>query len=249
MKADSLFRIHLACLCAAAAASAPRGLAQGYVVFNNRIPGHLVAPIFGGEPGNSTLSLQGNPTNGLPMGVTIYHGPLLEGTGFTAQLWAGPAGTPENQLTAVATTTFLTGSGAGFVQPVTVVIPSVPASGLATLQWRVWKNVGGTVTSWPQVLAGGSIPRGISSAFTSAPLGSSPATAPVTPGLRSFNIMCLSCGTQPAIVLLTPPVVNGVPGETVIVSFNAGGELPVTYRWLYNDAPLPVLPSVSQTAS
>src|SRR6185295_1027056 len=125
------------------AAVVSNGSSQGYIVFNNRIPGQLVAPIFGGEPQNPGLMLQGNPPNGFPIGTTIYNGPLLSGSGFTAQIWAGPAGTPESQLVAVATTTFLTGAGAGFVNPPSgpVVIPGIPPGGQAAVQWRVWKNV------------------------------------------------------------------------------------------------------------
>src|SRR6059036_3559781 len=126
MRIGILLQIQWTCIGLVVATISPRGVAQGYVIFNNRVPGQVVAPIFGAEPADGSRFLTGNPTNGFPAGTTVYHGPLLAGTGFTAQLFAGPPGAPE-QLTAVATTTFLTGAGSGFVQPPAnpVVIPGV----------------------------------------------------------------------------------------------------------------------------
>ena len=249
MNAKLFLKTRWACICVAATALTPRGTAQGYVVFNNRIPGQLIAPIFGGEPADPTRSLRGNPTNGLPAGTTVYHGSLLEGSGFTAQLWVGPPSATEVQLQPVATTTFLTGANAGFVQPPPspVLIPGgVPSSGQVAVQWRVWKNVGGTLPTWSSVLAAGSVPRGVSEVFT-VTLGSSPATAAPPSGLRSFNITCLSCGTRPSLGL--PTDVNAVIGETVNFSIPAFGELPVTYVWHFNGAPIQSSPFIVQTIS
>ncbi len=247
MKAEYFRWIQSTCICIASAAFAPDVGAQGYVLFANRIPGQLIAPIFGGEPNNPGTILQGNPTNGLPVGFTIYHGLPLAGTGFTAQLWAGPAGAPENQLQPVATTTFLTGSSAGFVQSSTVAIPSVSPGGQVSIQWRVWKNVGGTLTSWASLLAAGSVPRGSSPVFI-VTTGSTPPTAPAIPALRSFNITCLSCGSLPFVSKMTADV-NSVPGETVTFLMNSFGELPVTYQWLFNGVPLQNSPFITQTTS
>jgi hypothetical protein len=249
MKAEHFHRIQWALCCIASAALTPSSRAQGYVIFNNRIPGQLIAPIFGGEPADPALFLQGNPTNGLPVGTTVYHGSLLEGTGFTAQLWAGPVGYPESQLLPIATTTFLTGSGAGFVQPPAspAVVPNVAPGGQAAIQWRVWKNVGGTVTSWASMLAAGSVPRGVSAVFN-VTVGSTPTTAASISGLRSFNITCLSCGTRPALYPQMPDV-NAVGGETVTFNLNAFGELPVTYNWMFNGAPVQSTPSITQVTS
>ena len=68
--------------------------AQGLVNFNNLVPNVLRAPIYGPELGNPTLVKFGNPATGVPAGSVVYTGPLLAGTGFTAELLAGPAQQP-----------------------------------------------------------------------------------------------------------------------------------------------------------
>jgi len=246
MKAENFRWIPSTCICIyiASAAFATDVAAQGYILFANRIPGQLIAPIFGGEPNNPATILQGNPTNGLPVGVTVYHGLRLEGAGYTAELWAGPT---ENQLFPVATTTFLTGANAGFVQSSTVVIPSVGPGGQAWIQWRVWKNVGGTFPTWFSLAAGGSVPRGLSPVMI-VTTGSTGPSAATIPPLRSFNITCLSCGARPFVSQLSGAV-NSAPGETVTFLMNSFGELPVTYQWLFNGVPLQSSPFITQTTS
>jgi len=230
-----------------AATITPRVAAQGYIVFNNRVPGQLSAPIFGGEPGNPGVRLRGNPANGIPIGTTAYHGPLLAGAGFTAQLWAGPSGVPESQFLPVATTTFLTGVSEGFLQAVSpVVMPGVAPGSPLSVQVRVWKNAEGTLPTWASAVADGSVPTGASDVFviTAGQLGG----ATYLLGLRSFNITCLSCGAAPALYPQMPDM-NAVLGERVTLHLNASGEGPVTYQWLFNGAPLPTSPSILQSAS
>src|SRR5215475_13084335 len=101
-------------------------LGQGAINFNNRVTGTggVVAPVYGPEPSAPFLRISGNATtNG---GSATYHGELLLGTGYTAELWAAPVGTAEEDLVLVSTTTFrtLTAFG-GFIQP-PVVAPEVP---------------------------------------------------------------------------------------------------------------------------
>ena len=97
----------------------------------------------------------------------------LAGTGFTAQLFGGIQGTAESSLAAlVPTTAFRTGAGAGYVVPPAspVPVPGVPENGTATLELRVWDNMGGTITSYAQaVTAGGKY--GTSNLFDVGPLG------------------------------------------------------------------------------
>src|SRR5262245_53653967 len=113
--------------------------AQGTLQFNNRVFGVVVAPIFGLEPG-SILVNTGNPQEGEPACEQVYHGPKLQGAGYTVELWGGPEGTPANLLSPVARTIFRTGAVSGYVQtPATpVVVPSVPPGQRATLQLRAW---------------------------------------------------------------------------------------------------------------
>jgi hypothetical protein len=163
--------------------------AQGTVSFNNRVPGVVVAPVYGPEPTNASLALFGNTSTGTPAGGTAYGGALLAGTSYTAELWAGPQGTPDAGLSAVARTTFRTASFSGFVVPVSsVAVPSVGPGGIATLQVRVWNNQSNTVTSWAAAQANTNVASGASLLFDSPPLTVPPSTPVNLWGLQSFNI-------------------------------------------------------------
>jgi hypothetical protein len=125
---------------------------------------------------------------------------------FIATLWAlnsGEAsGSAENnnlQLVQVnGTTTFRTATSGTFAgiwnQPSSPsVVPGVAlATDRATFQVRVWDTMGGTVTSWDQVLADPSIARGYSGMFTVPfPLGATqapPNPPPYLQGLESFQL-------------------------------------------------------------
>jgi hypothetical protein len=179
-------------------------LAQGSIVFDNGVPGQVVAPVFGPETAPPYNRKTGNPPDGFPSGSTLYTGPRLAGNGFTAQLWAAPLpDQPEAALLPVsaATTTFGTGTGAGFVVPVLapVVIPGAPAGGVATLQLRAWENRGGAVVSWAQALADPTMARGFSELFNSLPLG---AGQTYLAGLRSFSLVRPSDLPEPSPLAL-----------------------------------------------
>jgi len=118
-------------------------------------------------------------------------GNRLSGPGYSVQLWYGPAATPENGLTALPSPIlgFGTGAFAGYTSSApTVQIPGVAVGGVATLQWRIWDNMGGTITNWTQALAAGAV-IGKSAAFQSAALGHflDPSSIPVMQGLTSFG--------------------------------------------------------------
>jgi hypothetical protein len=65
-------------------------------------------------------------------------------SGFSAQLYAGPAGAPEGSLLPVGTPQpFLGGTGAGYLRGTNVIVPHVTAGLPCELQLRVWENAGG----------------------------------------------------------------------------------------------------------
>jgi len=65
----------------------------------------------------------------------------LSGTGFIAGLFAGPSGTVWSSLTLVApTTTFATGTSAGYFFGGSHTIPGVPEGSVAAYQVRVWSS-------------------------------------------------------------------------------------------------------------
>ena len=157
--------------------------AQGTVIFLNRVPGVLVAPIYGPDPANSMEALTGNSPDGMPPGTTVYGGPPLAGSGFTAQLWGGPDANSLAPATGASTETFVI---AGFWQTPAnpAIIPTVPLGSVAQLQVRVWDNRGGTITTWSQAVAVGDV-LGESAVFSQY-LGSE---LPLNLyGLTSFNI-------------------------------------------------------------
>jgi hypothetical protein len=178
---------------------------QGLINFNNRVTGAggVVAPVYGPQAGSPTQVIQGNATtNG---GNQTYTGPLLLGTGFTAELWGGPAGTAEGSLVLISDVRFrTTTSFAGFIQPPASApsVPGVPGGSQATFQLRAWDNQGGTLTSWAQALAAwqaGSTALGSSSLFTPPALVEPPGTPPNLVGLTSFNLTLVP---EPSVIAL-----------------------------------------------
>lgn len=156
--------------------------AQGTIVYYNRITGSVVAPVYGLEVPDPTVSKIGNSQT--------YTGPALAGAGYTASLWAGAAGTAANALTLVPDSLkgFRTGGFAGAIDNSgqLIAIPGVGEGSSAALQLRVWDNLGGTITSWEAALAAG-VAAGSSAVFDSLALGGL-APAPNMVGLESFNI-------------------------------------------------------------
>lgn len=170
-------------------------LAQGTVVFNNRVTGVVVAPIYGPSgPGDST-QIHGNTGSGTPAGSADYAGrPLLAGSGYSAQLFAaaGSVSDPASLQAATPTTTFRTGAAAGFLAATTATLAGVPKDApLATLQLRVWDNNGGALTDWAAAEAAwraGTIAAGTSALFEVASIGGDLNPAANLSTLRSFNI-------------------------------------------------------------
>src|ERR1044071_6446868 len=73
---------------------------QGTIRFDNRVTGTstsaVVAPIYNYDPSDPTTRKFGNgatgPTAPVPTGTQTYGGAPVTGSGFTAGLWARPAG-------------------------------------------------------------------------------------------------------------------------------------------------------------
>lgn len=169
--------------------------ADGTITYNNRIAGVLEAPVYGPEPGNPALELDGNEPSGFPAGVTIYSGTRLRGEDYSAELWFQPLGEPDFSPVPDALTTFRTSlAGAGFIIPlVDPEIPGVAAGEQVTLQLRAWDNQGGLVNDWATAELMNA-QRGMSLSFLSEPLGGitvggDPVSSPNLLGLRSFNIV------------------------------------------------------------
>jgi len=178
--------------------------AQGTVVFNNIVSGQVRAPVFGPEVGDPFRALQGNRAADQPPvgGTQVYTGPLLAGTGFSAQIWGGPLGSPEDSLqAALPIKNFRTGAAAGFVVSTgDATLANVPINQRATLQLRAWDNMGGTILTWQQVLLNDAIPRGVSGLFApSDVVGGGLNPPPNLVGLQSFNIHAVP---EPSVIAL-----------------------------------------------
>lgn len=115
----------------------------------------------------------------------------LTGPAWMAGLWAGPTSTT---LAQIATTTFLTGSGAGYFQGGVQSIPTVPGGGTAWIRVTAWDStLNGTTTgaTWPQALASPFNCCGESGLFTVVtgdPTASPPGLPAPLVGLHSFAI-------------------------------------------------------------
>ena len=124
-------------------------LAQGYVNFSTRVTGAIVAHVYAES---QDFAQTGNSPSETPAGTTIYTGPRLTGSGFSANLWSanGP-GQPESALVLVpgSLTSFRTGANLGGTPaPHALAVPNVPPDGTGTFHIRVWDNEGGVYASW-----------------------------------------------------------------------------------------------------
>lgn len=172
--------------------------AQGTVVFNNNGTGYR-APIYLPQAGPWSISggsLIGNTTSGLPPGTQVYTGGLLVGSGYTAQLFSGPAGTTDANLLVAAASggivTFRTGGAAGFTSTSTATLANVAKDAAsAVFQIRVWDNNSGLYASWGQAVPAwqaGLIAAGMGNLFTVNAIGGDLNTPPSLVGQQSFNI-------------------------------------------------------------
>lgn len=208
---------------------------QGFIVLNNRVANVVIAPVYGADPSAENISKTGNTPAGVPPGTQTYDGPLLAGTGFTAQLFAGPLGTADEDLQPLSPATFFrTGLNGGLVAPPSgaLAVPFVPAGARARLQLRVWDNQDSTLNSWPEVLASPDARRGVSPPFDSAPLGTTNSPANLA-GLTSFNLNALPAPGYP-LILVPPQSQTANPGSTVTLGVTVSGSIPFSYQWRFN---------------
>lgn len=170
--------------------------AQGTIHWGNNFSGVFRAPIYGLEfypeaPG----PLTGQSSLGIPTGTTVYHAPLLSGTGYTFAIYGGPASVNDPEaLTFLVATTFRTGTGTGLPRGLvtggTIVVPGVLPGERIKFQIRAWDNLGGTLPTWP---GGGWTPsQGTSVMVLSDPLGGMDSLGnlfetPITDGWSSFS--------------------------------------------------------------
>lgn len=165
-------------------------LAQGTVIFNNRVTGTLVTHVYWG--GNQQLS--GNGPDDYPPGNRDWTGfTPLSGSGFMAQLLAADLNSefPSLQPARTPATTFRTGAAAGFVAPLTATLWVVPDATLAMIQMVAWDNRSGLYVTWESALVAwrqGLIAAGESPTFNLSAIGGIPNPAPNLIGLQSFNI-------------------------------------------------------------
>jgi hypothetical protein len=170
-------------------------LAQGTVVFNNRVVGTIVTKVYMPNPADIYTQQVGNSSADTPAGGVVYGGAALEGAGWIAELWAAPgANSPEfSLLAATPSTTFRTGAAAGWVAGTTANLTGVPGDSLAaTVQMRVFPASFGT---WAAAEAAwladttSTIFIGSSPLFNLSNIGGQVFQAPNLVGLESFSLV------------------------------------------------------------
>jgi len=172
------------------------------------------APIYGPEPELTSSNIVGNSSLSFPVGTTVYNGPLLQGTGWTIQFYAGPTtATSYTQMTLLTTEFgFMTAASnakpAGFVSGANtaIAVPGVAggAGGAdANFQVFVWQGV--TVSSPATALAdylAGNFMYGASPVETTlSSLGGGTTIAPNTT-IPSFNVAEITSTPEPATLAL-----------------------------------------------
>lgn len=162
---------------AAFLAASMAAYAQGTINFNNRVTGSVDAPVF-------------------DVGGTVK----LAGTGFWAQLYAGPSGAASSALTAVGSpVNFRTGNAAGYVvTPGEIAIAGVAPGAKAQIELRAWS---GNFASYAAAVAAGA-PAGASASFESLALGGSVGGAPPTPGPALVGLTSFSLVPEPSTIAL-----------------------------------------------
>ncbi len=215
---------------------------QGQVVFANRISGTLITHVYVG----SWFSLTGNGPNDFPPGTSDWTGfALATGPTYRAQLLAAPGeNAPQSALVpATPSTTFRTGSAAGFVAITTATLHGVPQDApVATIQMVAWADPQGLYPTWAEAYPAwlmGRIGAGTSNPFNVYAIGGVLNTPPFLVGLQSFNIMG---GYVPPIapyITSQPTSLTVTDGQDATFDVGASGTAPLSYQWLRNGQPIP----------
>ena len=115
---------------------------QGEIWYTIRNTPILEAHVYGPEVSDPTRAKMGNTATETPAGTQTYEGARLEGSGWSAQLFAAlGSGQPESSLMPVAAslTTFRTGSVlGGTIAPSIIGVPNILPGQIGTFQLRVW---------------------------------------------------------------------------------------------------------------
>jgi len=157
-------------------------MGQGIVNFSTRVSGTVIGHVYGSE----ATQKSGNTASETPAGVQTYTGALLQGTGFSAELWAANgAGQTEAALSLVtgSLTTFRTGATLGGTPaPLTLPVPGVLPGATGTFQIRAWDLSTGATWDLAKI-------RGKSALFDVSSLGDGILTLPADfANFRSFNL-------------------------------------------------------------
>lgn len=187
-------------LAAVAVTCAVSVYAQGTVLFNNRTPAGT-SHVWGPSPTTPSLSLRGQGATDGPAGTTPYAASgmtligstLVSGQKTFAQI-IGANGADQAETSLVpqgGTTTFRTGTGAGFIVGTTVTLSTIPKdSAVATLALAAWDNTSGNYGTWALAEAAwkdGLIAAGYSAPVNVALIGGDVNTPPNI-GFTSFNL-------------------------------------------------------------
>ena len=129
--------------------------------------------------------------------VTGLDGSNLDGPGFSVQLYAGPEGTPDANLSATGPVNpFRSGNAAGLWSPGVILIGSVEPGAAARLQARAWDNDSGAISSWEEASI-----RGQSPGFdiVTGGFGLPPALPTNTSDIKAFQLEESSTVPEPQV--------------------------------------------------
>ncbi|HEY6166741.1 MAG TPA: PEP-CTERM sorting domain-containing protein [Verrucomicrobiae bacterium] len=127
--------------------------------------------------------------------------PLLQGSsGFVAQLFGGPQGTPVNSLSPMGTAIpFLSGAGAGYFLGGETVVTNVAGNAIAELVVRVWNTVNGATFAAASLVDGAHVGSSLPIDVT---LASPPTAAPNMTALQPFSLTIVSIVPEPSAIIL-----------------------------------------------
>jgi hypothetical protein len=191
-------------------------LAQGTVVFNNRIAGTGITHVYSGplyRTGNGSADVPPGPTD-YRFGFTLIGtvGGMTGSTTFAQLIGANGAFAPESSLlpSTSPATTFRTGAAAGFVAGTTATFNNIPPdAGAASFELAVWDNSSGLFPTWTQAsvgIAGGLIAGGRSAEFNLTQIGGTTFTPPnivsSIPGLGLQSFVAIVFIPEPTTIAL-----------------------------------------------
>ena len=156
----------------------------------------------------------------------------LTGSEYSAQFYAGPLGTSEENLAPVGPVVRMDAFEGTFDSHTAAVVPGVPWKSRARIQMRVWDNEGGVRPTWESATG-----RGQSASFDSLPLSHPSASGLELTPLRGLKSAALSPGRvikAPAPAVFKSLFVNSYyqgmfrSADTVFREFAAGGSAVIT---------------------